>query len=353
MSTVFQKPLVVPVLTCLIGLMVASQQSAARRPVEGSGQTKQPGNGASSVPGWVVVQRGTSGDDTQAIQAAIDQVAESGGGCVLLPSGTWRHAGLTGRAGVHLRGTRVNATVLEFTAEAGDGITLEADPDFFAISEIRLHSSARSDGWAIRADQGTQRSLRIESVNTGGFHNGVLIANALNVTIDNCRIGHTFPSNPTGIGIQIGDGRKMGGNAVTISDCYLNSLEKGIVTYSQACLISRPCLELCRVGIENHGTTTVLMPWVDSTTDQAHVSVQPNTVGGGSSGTGTLMLGYGSSGWNMKYGGPGERNRTLIVPERLDFPPGDDADHPRGVKLGNVVIDRDGIVYAKDFRKLP
>jgi hypothetical protein len=65
------------------------------------------------------------------------------------------------------------------------------------------------------------------------------------------------------------------------------------------------------------------------------------------------MLGYGSSGWNMKYGSRAERNRTLILPERLDFPPGDDADNPRGVKLGTVVIDRDGVVYAKDFRKLP
>jgi hypothetical protein len=95
------------------------------------------------------------------------------------------------------------------------------------------------------------------------------------------------------------------------------------------------------------------MPWGDSTTDQAHVSVQPNTVGGGSSGTGTLMLGYGSSGWNMKYGSRAEKNRTLILPERLDFSPGDDAMNPRGIKLGTVVIDRDGVVYARDFKKLP
>ena len=55
----------------------------------------------------------------------------------------------------------------------------------------------------------------------------------------------------------------------------------------------------------------------------------------------------------MKYGSPAERNRTLIVPERLDFPPGDDVDNPRGVQLGNVFIDRDGVAHAKDFRKLP
>ena len=260
---------------------------------------------------------------------------------------------MIGRARVHLRGARVGAVVLEFTPKMGDGITLVNDPDDFAISDITLKSTRRSLGWAIRADRGTQRSLIIESVNMVGFHHGVLISNGLNVTIEKCRIGHTFPNDPTGTGIQIGNGRDVGGNAVTISDCYLSSLNKGIVTYAQACLISRPCLELCHVGIENHGTATVMMPWCDSTTDEAHVSVQPNTIGGGNSGTGTLVLGYGSSGWNMKYGTQAERNRTLILPERLDFPPGNDSSNPRGIKLGTVVIDRNGVVHAKDFRKLP
>ena len=326
------------VLICLIGLL---------------GATRPPENAASAVSGWIVVQRDASGDDTAAIQAAIDRVAKSGGGCVLLPTGTYRHTGLIGRANVHLRGTQAGAVRLDFTPKTGDGITLQADPDSFTITDLKLTSSGRSDGWAIRADKGTHRSLKIESVNTVGFQNGVLITNALNVNIENCRIGHTYPNDPKGIGIQLGDGRKAGGNAVTISDCYLSSLDKGIVTFAQACLISRPCIELCHTGIENHGTASVVMPWIDDTTDVAHVSVQPNTVGGGSSGTGTLLLGYGSSGWNMKYGTPGEKRRTLILPERLDFSPGDANDSPRGVQLGSVVIDRDGVVYAKEFRKLP
>ena len=94
-------------------------------------------------------------------------------------------------------------------------------------------------------------------------------------------------------------------------------------------------------------------PWYDGTTDVAHVSVQPNTVGGGSSGTGVLLLEYGSSGWKMKFGGKAERNRSLILPERLDFGPGDDSSSPRGVTFGQVVIDRDGVIHARDFRKLP
>mgnify|MGYP001085733036 FL=1 len=96
-----------------------------------------------------------------------------------------------------------------------------------------------------------------------------------------------------------------------------------------------------------------MAPWYDSTTDVAHVSVQPNTIGGGSSGTGVLLLGYGSSGWNMNYGTEAERKRSVILPERLDFNPGEDAGRPRGVTFGEVVIDRDGVIHARDFRKLP
>ena len=95
------------------------------------------------------------------------------------------------------------------------------------------------------------------------------------------------------------------------------------------------------------------MPWYDGTTDVAHVSVQPNTVGGGVSGTGALLRGYGSSGWNIQYGTDAERNRTLVLPERLDFRSGDDVNDLRGIKLGEVVIDREGVVHATDFKRLP
>ncbi len=316
------------------------------------GAQRQPDATAPIVPGWVVVEKGSASDDTEAIQAAIDAVAGTGG-VVLLPAGTYRHKGLTGRANVHLRGVHVTSVRLDYTPQTGDGITLNADPDNFTISELTLTSSGRSDGWAVRADKGTQRSLRVESVNIGGFHNGILITNALNVTVRQCRIGHTYPNDPKGIGIQFGNGQDMGGNGVTVEDCYLNSLEKGIVTYAQACLISRPIVELCHTGIETHGITSIVMPWYDKTTDVAHVSIQPNTVGGGSSGTGALLLGYGTSGWNIQYGTETERQRTLVLPERLDFAPGDDAKEPLGIKLGTVVIDRNGVVHAKDFKKFP
>ena len=310
----------------------------------------QPESKAPLVPGWLVVERSPTGDDTAVIQEAIDSLGDRGG-VVFFPAGTYRHKGITGRANVHLRGVHVASVNLDYTPATGDGITFDADPDYFAISDLRLTSSGFSTGWAVRADKGTHRALRIERVNIGGFHNGILITNAINASVRQCHIGHTFPKDPKGIGLQFGNGRDVGGNGVTIEDCYLNSLEKGVVTYAQACLISRPIIELCRTGIETHGTTAVVMPWIGASTDVAHVSVQPNTVGGGRSGTGALLLGYGSSGWNVEYGTDAERQRTVILPERLDFGPGDDPKDRRGVKLGAVVVDRDGVVHAREFRK--
>jgi len=304
------------------------------------------------ISGWVVVEKSATDDDTATIQAAIDLVARTGG-VVFFPAGVYRHTGLTGRANVHLKGVHVASVKLDYTLPTGDGITLAPDPDNFMVSDLTLSSSGRTSGWGIRAEAGTQRSVRIERATIGGFQNGIFVSNALCVSVRQCRIGHTYPNDPKGIGLKFGNGQDMGGNGVTIEDCYFSSLDKGVVTYAQACLISRPIIELCHTGIETHGTTSIVAPWYDGTTDVAHVSVQPNTVGGGSSGTGALLLGYGSSGWNVKYGSKSERNRSLIVPERLDFSPGEDAARPRGVTLGQVVIDRNGVIHARDFKKLP
>ena len=329
------------VLLVLVFSAIISLVAASRAPTEPVG-----------ISGWLVVEKSATGDDTATIQAAIDSVARSGG-VVFFPAGVYRHTGLTGRANVHLKGVHVGSVKLDYTPRTGDGITLAADPDNFMVSDLTLNSSGRSSGWGIRAEAGTQRSVRIERAKVGGFQNGIFISNALCVSVRQCRIGHTYPNDPKGIGLKFGNGRDQGGNGVTIEDCYFSSLDKGVVTYAQACLVSRPIIELCHTGIETHGTTSIIAPWYDSTTDVAHVSVQANTVGGGSSGTGALLLGYGSGGWNVKYGSKSERNRSLIIPERLDFAPGEDATRPRGVTFGQVVIDRDGVIHARDFKKLP
>ncbi|NUQ66634.1 MAG: right-handed parallel beta-helix repeat-containing protein [Pirellulales bacterium] len=300
------------------------------------------------VPGCVVVEPGNSGDDTAAIQNAIDSLGPEGG-AVLFAAGTYRHTGLRGRANLHLRGVGTASAVIDYTPSSGDGITLPSDPDYFALSDLTLTSSGQSTGWAVRASAGAQRSLQFSRINVGGFENGIYIANALNCTVDGCRIGHRVP--PGGIGVQFGDGKTTGGNGVTIQDCYFNSLKKGVVTYAQAMLVLRPIFELCEAGLETHGTTVAVHPWV-SNTNRHDVRILPNTVGG-LSGTGALLLGYGSGGWRIDYGTATERRRTIVIPERFDVSPGDDPADPHGVQFGKVVIDHDGMVHAKGVQELP
>lgn len=309
------------------------------------GAQKQPKPGKFVTAGWIVVEKNANAaDDTKTIQAAIDSLPRSGG-VVFFPGGTYKHTGLKGRAKVHLKGVHAPSVVLDYTPAEGDGITFPNDPDWFAMSDMTFTSSGKSTGWAVRADRGVHRYLHFDRVNFIGFLNGVHLANSINVTFNHCNIGHTYPKAPRGIGLQFGDGKTAGGNGVTVQDCYFSSLGKGVVTYAQACLLLRPILELCDTGVETHGTSTVVHPWVDSTTRQ-HFDVQPNTVGGGRSGTGALLLGYGSSGQRVNYGSGAERQRTLIIPERLDFGPGDDPEDPRGIKLGTVVIDNTGTIHG-------
>ena len=124
----------------------------------------QPGAKRPAVPGWVVVERSSTGDDTEAIQAAIDSVAGTGG-VVLLPAGIYRHKGLRGRANVHLRGVHVSSTTLDYTPTTGDGVTLEADPDYFTISEVTLTSSGRS---GLRRRTASTKSSPIARLSSGG-----------------------------------------------------------------------------------------------------------------------------------------------------------------------------------------
>lgn len=312
----------------------------------------QPKAGTPVMPGWVVVQRSATGDDTTVIQAAIDSLAGTGG-VVFFPPGTYRHTGLTGRAGVHLQGVHTQAVTLDYTPADGDGIVLSANPNFFRMSDLTLESSAKSSGWGIRAPvvaaASPARQVSLYRVNVAGFLKGIFIPNAINCRIDQCHINSHGRDVPGGIGIQIGDER-LGGNGFTVQDCYIINVQKGVVTYAQATTILRPILELCAVGVETHGTTTVLHPWV-TTTNHLDFDIQPNKAAKAS--TGVLLVGYGSGGSRVNYASDTERRRTIIIPERLDFGPGKNPNDPRGIKLGSAIIYNDGSLQLENLRHAP
>ncbi|MBD2847519.1 hypothetical protein IDH44_20205 [Paenibacillus sp. IB182496] len=70
-------------------------------------------------------------DDTAAIQDAIDDVADDGGGVLYFPAGTYPHTGLDMRAGVVLQGEDHDTAILHFVGSGGamfgskgDGVTV-------------------------------------------------------------------------------------------------------------------------------------------------------------------------------------------------------------------------------------
>ena len=311
----------------------------------------QPKAATPVMPGWIVVEKSATGDDTTVIQTAIDSLSSTGG-VVFFPAGTYRHTGLTAPAGVHLQGVHTRSVTLDYTPPGGDGILLSENPDGFRLSDMTLKSSGKSNGWAIRAPvaaASAARSVSLQRIAVAGFLKGIFIPNAINCRIDECYVSSHGRDVSGGIGIQIGDER-LGGNGFTVQDCYINNVQKGVVTYAQATTILRPILELCAVGVETHGTTTVLHPWVSST-NHLDFDIQPNKAAKAS--TGVLLVGYGSSGWKVNYAGDAERRRTIIVPERLDFGPGKNPNDPRGIKLGSVIIYNNGSIQLENLRQAP
>ena len=170
-------------------------------------------------------------------------------------AGIYRHTGLTGCVNIHLNGVYVASVKLDYTPRTGDEITLAPDSDNFMVSDLTLNSSGQSSGWSVRAEGVEHTGCWASS----GRASSASRTESWRPTPSACRSASAgsaarIPRTPKGIGLKFGNG-------VTIEDCYFSSLDKGIVTYAQTCLISRPIIELCHTGIETHGTTSIVTPW--------------------------------------------------------------------------------------------
>lgn len=266
-------------------------------------------------------------DDTSAIQSAIDDVFTKGGGVVFFPTGTYNHRGLIGKAKIKLAGAG-SATKLNYTPTTGNGITTGLDPDNFTIHEMSLNAVNNSSGWALYMPDPVVRELSLTKINVSGFKNGIFFGNSLNCQVNHVRISgqyggqeNPYPTNSTGLKIgtslSVGDSAEAGGNGVTLIDCYLSSFETLIVCSAQATTIIRPILEFAKFGIViSQNPTTIIMPWLGGgTIDTYDIDVKGTS--------GVLLLGYGSSSWKLNFFHASARNRTIIIPERLDRSPTD------------------------------
>lgn len=136
-------------------------------------------------------------DDTAAIQSAIVQVAQKGGGEVFLPAGRYRvSASLKVATGVRLRGASKTGTRLVAPKGLGfDLICIDAASDV-TVSDLGLEEEDASldgkpTGGAVAINDGS-RFVLIENVVVDGFRNGFSIGrgekgSVANVVFRNCR----------------------------------------------------------------------------------------------------------------------------------------------------------------------
>lgn len=195
-----------------------------------------------------------TGDDRDAIQAAVEDAYEAGGGRVVLPAGEYRVEGpITLRSGVHLVGEGMGATslvadgddfsVIDGFGEPGDPLTdlaVEAMTiDASAVGEtgdytpsekcIYFQHVRRCRIAAVRAYRsaatGIGTDMMVDSVVTG------CIAEGCGWNFDAAREGINIGSN----GIGIGTGREAAAEPVVVSDCHArDNGNNGIMFENQA-----------------------------------------------------------------------------------------------------------------------
>lgn len=126
------------------------------------------GDGGEGVVGLgiSVLAHGARGDgvtdDTAAIQAALDDAADAGGGLVTVPAGVWIVRGLTIGTGVALVGQGPDATTIRLAGDAPSGAHVIATDEFDRLTGTDEEDELGPSGWQVR-------SLRIDgSAGRGG-----------------------------------------------------------------------------------------------------------------------------------------------------------------------------------------
>ncbi|MFS0726489.1 glycosyl hydrolase family 28-related protein [Paenibacillus sp. 1P07SE] len=79
-------------------------------------------------------------NDTTAIQTAIDDIADDGGGVLLVPAGTYLHTGLKMRAGVVLQGEDRDTAILHYIGTGGDGTLFGSKGDGVTVGKTGFAS---------------------------------------------------------------------------------------------------------------------------------------------------------------------------------------------------------------------
>jgi hypothetical protein len=137
-------------------------------------------------------------DDTAAIQAAIDSASSSGGGTVMLPSGTFKVTSLVLKEFVEIEGQSARDTIINATAGATAGLfTIAAGPvQLTSIRNVRLSGQASLNNFTPL--NATQWAFDVEAVADGSTTGGLWYFEMKNVWITGFNNGVRMVGGSTG-----------------------------------------------------------------------------------------------------------------------------------------------------------
>lgn len=119
------------------------------------------------------------GDDSSPIQAAIDHLAQQGGGTVFVPPGTYRIANVAVPAGITLSGAGPDSTIFRALGTAPMLLPTGGVLRNFAAFGTPT-ADVSSDGWVITTTGGSGGSARSSHI--------ILVRDAVDVRLENVRV---------------------------------------------------------------------------------------------------------------------------------------------------------------------
>lgn len=218
------------------------------------------GGGSTSLDSFGAVGDGAT-DNTAVLQSAIDSISTAGGGVLLIPLGTYNHAGLVAKSNVILRGqgprSRLHNTATDGTHAIRHTGGVRGGVYGFALEHLRLSGNAASgDGLHLNG-----YSSPFTLTATTGYANQ---CGAIRCIID----GH----GERGVYLAAGD-------KALIEDSYIyGNGEAGV--YIDGTLVGCNMTSVRDCSIERNGNYGVRVVWIASATAIVNNQINENTTGG-------------------------------------------------------------------------
>lgn len=310
-----------------ITLTINGSIEAPLQPVfQGPGKVRfGPGRVERVFPQWWGARGDGKGDNTAAIQSAIDSIR---GGIVFFPAGRYMTRGVTTQSNITFQGEGPGASTMQFTPDAGACITLPKDCSSFRLQDMSLRGRGANTAYGIDGTNEYVRYFSMRNFFVTGFKIGIYIQQGMHISLDYGYVGCYGMGKANGtIGLKLGDkALNKGCTTATVKDIYFTNAETDFYNRAAPCLLIRPIFETCSIGLDNYARAVALSPFMEACT-KADMRTADN---------GMLFIGPSERHYKFVYAQPGMRARTSWIPDTFDCP----------AKLGPLEIAHNGEITS-------